>query len=134
MYDLADYSLLHVLRTRLEYPDLLRKIVSHAKAFETKKVLIEDASSGTSLIQDLQRNGPFRPIVIKPEREKAERLEGQSALIEAGHVLLPESAPWLAEFLEELLSFPGGRFDDQVDSFSQFLGWATTHKVRIHVG
>ena len=31
---------------------------------------------------------------------------------------LPNSAPWLGEFLTELLSFPNGRHDDQVDSVS----------------
>jgi predicted phage terminase large subunit-like protein len=36
---------------------------------------------------------------------------------------LPNSAPWLGEFLTELLSFPNGRHDDQVDSVSQFLRW-----------
>ena len=45
------------------------------------------------------------------------------AKIEAGHVHLPNSAPWLGEFLTELLSFPYGRHDDQVDSVSQFLRW-----------
>ncbi len=44
--------------------------------------------------------------------------------MEAGHVLLPKEAPWLAVFLEELLAFPRGRHDDQVDSVSQFLKWA----------
>ena len=47
----------------------------------------------------------------------------QSAKIEAGHVYLPKSAEWLGEFLTELLSFPNGRHDDQVDSVSQFLRW-----------
>jgi hypothetical protein len=32
-------------------------------------------------------------------------------------------SPWLAIFLTELLSFPHGRHDDQVDSVSQFLYW-----------
>ncbi len=45
------------------------------------------------------------------------------AVIEAGRVLLPESAPWLDDFLNEILAFPNGRFDDQVDSLSQFLTW-----------
>ena len=31
--------------------------------------------------------------------------------------------PWLGEFLTEILSFPNGRYDDQVDSVSQFLRW-----------
>ena len=34
---------------------------------------------------------------------------------------VPEDAPWLAESLEELLAFPHGRYDDQVDSTSQAL-------------
>jgi predicted phage terminase large subunit-like protein len=52
-----------------------------------------------------------------------ERMVAQSAKIEAGHVYLPKSAPWLGDFLTELLSFPNGRHDDQVDSVSQFLYW-----------
>jgi phage terminase large subunit-like protein len=50
-------------------------------------------------------------------------MAAQSAKIEAGHVHLPNSAPWLGDFLMELLSFPNGRHDDQVDSVSQFLRW-----------
>ena len=39
----------------------------------------------------------------------------QSAKIEAGYVLLPERAPWLQDFQTEILRFPYGRHDDQVD-------------------
>ena len=52
------------------------------------------------------------------------RMEAQTARIEAGQVFLPKGAPWLAVFLDELLAFPRGRHDDQVDSVSQFLKWA----------
>jgi hypothetical protein len=38
--------------------------------------------------------------------------------------LLPAEAPWRNDFLLELLAFPTGKHDDQVDSVSQFLGWA----------
>jgi|HubBroStandDraft_1064217.scaffolds.fasta_scaffold30469_1 predicted phage terminase large subunit-like protein len=47
----------------------------------------------------------------------------QCAKIEAGHVLLPSDAPWLPLFKSELLQFPHGKYDDQVDSFSQLLAW-----------
>jgi predicted phage terminase large subunit-like protein len=129
-----EYYLLDVLRVRLEYPDLRRKILSHAKAHGAKTILIEDASSGASLLQELRREGGIRPIAIKPEGDKIVRLEGQSARIEAGHVLLPEEAPWLGDFLRELLAFPHGRFDDQVDSFSQLLSWAARPRPRIYIG
>lgn len=57
------------------------------------------------------------------------RMSNQSANIEAGHVLLPEDARWLVDFKAEVLAFPNGKFDDQVDSLSQFLWW-TEHKKR----
>jgi predicted phage terminase large subunit-like protein len=124
-----DYYLLDVLRRRLEYPDLRRMILSHAAAYGATAVLIEDAGTGAPLIQDLRREGRLRPIPIRPEHDKLVRFEAQSALIEAGHVLLPETAPWLDEFRAEILSFPYGRYDDQVDSVSQFLAWAARHQV-----
>ena len=68
-------------------------------------------------------SGMTRPIGVKPEGSKVDRMAAQSAKIEAGHVFLPRSAAWLGEFLTELLSFPNGRHDDQVDSVSQFLRW-----------
>jgi hypothetical protein len=50
----------------------------------------------------------------------------QSAKIEAGHVQLPCEADWLDTLLLEMLGFPQGRHDDQVDSVSQFLKWASS--------
>ena len=54
------------------------------------------------------------------------RLSAQSAKFEAGLVWLPEHAAWLADYERELLTFPMSVHDDQVDSTSQFLGWAST--------
>ena len=79
-----------------------------------------------NLLQDLRANlpsGMTGPIGIKPEGSKVDRMAAQSAKIEAGHVRLPKNAPWLGDFLNELLSFPNGRHDDQVDSVSQSLRW-----------
>ena len=59
-----------------------------------------------------------------PEGDKGMRMEAQTPRFEAGHVLLPKEALWLATFLDALLAFPRGRHDDQVDSVSQFLKWA----------
>ena len=51
-------------------------------------------------------------------------MAAQSAKIEAGQVHIPQQAPWLEDFRTEVLAFPHGTHDDQVDSMSQFLGWA----------
>ena len=44
-------------------------------------------------------------------------------MIENGFVHLPDTAPWLAQYLHELSAFPNGRHDDQVDSTAQMLDW-----------
>ena len=53
-------------------------------------------------------------------------MEQQTPKIEAGRVFLPKDAPWLHEFKVEVMAFPNGKHDDQIDSLSQFLvGLAT---------
>ena len=121
-----DVHLLHVFRGRLEYPELRRKVIALAQEHGCSRVLIEDAGPGMNLLQDLRHSpapGTLRPIGVRPEGGKLERMAAQTAKIEAGHLHLPENAPWLGEFLSELLAFPNGRHDDQVDSVSQFLFW-----------
>jgi predicted phage terminase large subunit-like protein len=84
-----------------------------------------------ALLQDLRSDPPAgmpRPIGQKPEGSKIDRMVAQSAVIEAGHVHLPKQADWLDSFLLELLAFPHGRYDEQVDSLSQFLKWAATQR------
>ena len=62
-------------------------------------------------------------IGLRPDKDKITRLSAQSAKIEAGQLLLPTKAPWVEDFKTEILAFPGGRHDDQVDALSQFLEW-----------
>ena len=50
-------------------------------------------------------------------------MHAQTAMIENGFVHIPETAPWLAEYLHELTVFPNGKHDDQTDSTAQFLDW-----------
>jgi predicted phage terminase large subunit-like protein len=123
----SDYYLIDVYRARLQYPDLRRTIASMAHKHRVGKILIENAGPGMALLQDLQRdtpNGMIRPLGQKPDGSKTDRMVAQSARIEAGHIHLPKGAEWLDVFLLELLAFPRGKHDDQVDSVSQFLNWA----------
>ena len=126
-----DYYLIDVFRARLEYPDLRRAVANLAGRHNAGTVLIEDAGLGMLLVQDLRNDTPStmpRPIGRKPEGGKVERMAAQSACIEAGQVHLPDGASWLDDFLIELLAFPQGRHDDQVDSVAQFLAWAAERK------
>lgn len=119
-----EYYLLDVRRDRWSFPDLVKMVVRHARHYQANAVLVEAADSGRALHQTLVRETDIRPIAVKPRLEKATRLSQQSVQIEQGRVYLPEDAPWLAEFEREVLSFPLGRHDDQVDSMTQFLAWA----------
>ncbi|MGB8042704.1 MAG: phage terminase large subunit [Pseudolabrys sp.] len=124
----ADFYLVDVFRARLQYPDLRRKLANLAAKHGAGTILIENAGPGMALLQDLRRDPPRgmpRPIGWKPEGSKMDRMVAQSAKIEAGHIHLPKQADWLDIFLHELLAFPTGRHDDQVDSVSQLLKWSS---------
>jgi predicted phage terminase large subunit-like protein len=117
------FYLLNVFRQRLNYPDLKRKVQELAQRDQPNKILIEDKASGTQLIQDLQADGVYAVTAYQPPSgtDKIMRLHAQTAIFENGQVLLPSRAPWLADYVNELTSFPGARHDDQVDSTTQAL-------------
>jgi predicted phage terminase large subunit-like protein len=117
------YYLLSVTRKRLDYPKLKQEVKDQALRHKPSIILIEDKASGTQLIQDLKAGGIFgvRPYLPPTGSDKAMRLYGQSAEFESGSVRLPASAPWLDEYRRELTTFPGGKYDDQVDSTTQAL-------------
>ena len=99
-----------------------------APKFGADEVLIEDAGSGTFLVQEL--NWEVRGLKgVKPDRDKQTRMAAASAKIESGQVFLLEGAPWLADFEAELLAFPVSRYDDQVDSVSQALNHRSTLEI-----
>lgn len=116
--------LLHVLRRRLEYPELKRLVIDHMAEWEATDVLIEDKSSGIQLVQDLREASPKIQGVVC-EGDKIMRLQAQTPSFENGRVLLPKEAPWLREYVSELLAFPMAKYDDQVDSTAQALRWIT---------
>jgi predicted phage terminase large subunit-like protein len=119
------YYLIDVIRARLEFPALLRKVVDvyeqwQRAADRRAEVVVEDGGSGTALVQYL-REYDIRAVTMKADADKVMRLSAQSAKIEAGQVRLPRGAKWLDEFRNEVLAFPQGKHDDQVDSMSQAL-------------
>jgi predicted phage terminase large subunit-like protein len=121
-----DAYLLDVFRDRLDYPRLREMIGILANRFSARTLLIEDSSAGTQVLQDLLQRpipGVVRPISVPVKGDKKMRFEMHAAQIEAGHLLLPEDAPWKATYLKEIAAFPRGKYDDQVDSTAQFLAW-----------
>ena len=114
------WYLIDVWRQRVDYPALKASVQTLAKKWNARRVLVEDAGAGTSLVQELRGWVPGI-VAVKTEGDKASRMAVASAKFEAGQVLLPERAPWLPDLEAELFVFPGSRHDDQCDSISQAL-------------
>jgi predicted phage terminase large subunit-like protein len=100
------------------YPALKASVQTLAKKWNARRVLVEDAGAGTSLVQEL-RGRATGIVAIKPDGDKASCMAVASAKFEAGQALLPEWALWLPGLEAELFAFPGSRHDDQCDSVSQ---------------
>ena len=115
------YYLLSAWVGRVEFPELKRRMVEFAAQWKPDAVLVENAASGQSLIQELRSltSLPLKPIT--PDRDKESRAQSITPMLECGSVYLPASASWLDEFLDEVSSFPRGKFDDQVDAAVQAL-------------
>jgi predicted phage terminase large subunit-like protein len=126
--------LLDVRVLRREYPDLKRALYALAEQWQPQAILIEDRASGQQLLQDVRRETLLPVIACNPKHDKVTRFAAVSAMIEAGKIHLPESAPWLADFESEIFAFPTGAHDDQVDALTQYLDWlraSSFNKLRV---
>jgi len=115
--------LLGFWRGKVAFPDLKRIMNRLANEWRPAQILVEDRASGQSLIQELKYASTLPIIPIKATKDKRERAEAIAGMIEAGKAFLPESAPWLHDFLDEHDAFPYGLHDDAVDSTVQALSY-----------
>lgn len=128
-----DYTmpLRYVARKRMEFPELVEWTVDElypfVRDYKLRALLIEDAASGTQLIQTLMTSGPpwirrlIVPVPVKPREKKEDRWRAASIWMKRQMVPLPEPSekvPWLAELERELFSVPNSQYLDQADSLS----------------
>ena len=95
--------------------------------------VVEAAGSGLSLISSLLSAG-IACFQYKPRSDKMHRAALVLPIIAAGRVRLlnmPGKNAWVEPFINELVTFPHGRFDDQVDSLVQLIAFAVR---RHHAG
>lgn len=83
---------------------------------------VEDKSSGTELIQKIQKcikpKIPVRPIPRGPNLNKLTRVMDVQGYIESGYIKIPADAPWVHDFVTECESFTADdthAHDDQID-------------------
>jgi predicted phage terminase large subunit-like protein len=125
------FYLLNQLRKRLDYPSLVRVVKEQARLFKPEKILIERAASGRSLVQDLYSltRLPIKSIPTT-NKSKEERAFLITDLIEAGRVWLPKNAKWVDCFVDELSTFPFGKYADQVDALTMALQFLKINQLR----
>jgi predicted phage terminase large subunit-like protein len=112
-----DLILLDLLRTRLEGPDQVNLFKSQYQKYSPAFQAVESNGAGKVLYQMLVREGlPVREL--KADKDKVTRALPAAARMEGGTVYFPVNAQWLGDFESELLSFPTGAHDDQVDVLS----------------
>lgn len=111
---------LDISRYKIDFTDLVAEVKAMQQKYSAKLVIIEDIGIGTSLINYLRKEGLFI-IPHMPKLSKADRAVSKTYIVRSGNVRLPQNADWLADFRDEIQSFPYGKHDDQVDAFVQLL-------------
>lgn len=116
------YFLLDLWREKVEAPELERAVKMLYQKWSPQAVMIEDKSSGTSLIQNLQRSTTLPILKFDPgQKDKLIRASAATPTVESGNCFLPEQAKWLDDFIAEHEKFPKAEHDDQVDTTSMMV-------------
>lgn len=117
--------IIDLIRGKWEAPELERKLEDiwnkYRASHKAQSVYIEDKSSGTGLIQSIQRkrNIPIKGVQV--DADKYTRVLGIQGFIESGYVFLPDGAEWVEDFLSECEKFTATdshKHDDQVDTLT----------------
>jgi predicted phage terminase large subunit-like protein len=84
--------------------------------------LVEDKANGPAVISALRMEIPGL-VAVEPDGDKVARAYAVTPIFESGNVWLPhpQIAPWITEWQLELLQFPFGANDDDVDASTQAL-------------
>ena len=118
-----EIHIIDVLRERLAFSEQVKRLPAHRKAFNADLVIVEGAHGGLALYDSVVK-AHYPNLWLKhmnPKLSKLERAEWQTVKLEQGRVWLPRHAEWRTAFERELMEFPKGKHDDQVDAFTQLL-------------
>jgi predicted phage terminase large subunit-like protein len=111
-----------IIHGRYGFPDLIALLEQTQKYYRAKFLCIEQAASGQSLIQVLERETKVHCHKFKPLKSKTIRLQTVAPLFEAGRVKFIDGE-WTDAFFKEITSFPFVPHDDQTDA----VVWALTY-------
>lgn len=108
-----DMLVMNVTRDRIPGPDQPQFFEDHYVG----RLKVESIGYQSSMIKQLLRKGlPVEPVY--PDKDKVTRASAAGALYRGGKIFHRRGAEYLAEFEAELLAFPAGEHDDQVDTIA----------------
>lgn len=118
----GEFYLIDSLRKRMGYSETQVAVETFTRKYPYSHTLIEDTANGVAVIDSLKKK-LSGIIPVKPQGGKLSRAHAVTPLFEAGNVYFPDPTkmPWVNDLIGELLQFPVGSNDDQVDSLSQAL-------------
>lgn len=106
-----------VIREKFDSAEHLRFLESLFFRWKPRLVGIESVQYQASLIQRARRLGlPIKEL--RADRDKIARSLPIVSMVDAGTVFFRRDTPWLETFESELIEFPNGKHDDQVDAFA----------------
>ena len=111
----AELLILDVHRERMEGPKILPAVEAMIKRWDLAYVGVESVQSQLVVVQLLRQRG-WTIRELRAESDKISRAIPATVRFEAGQVFLREGAPWLDDYVDELLAFSKGAHDDQVDA------------------
>ena len=130
----AQFFLLDQVRGRWSFTETVEQFVKLAEKWpHASRKYIEDKANGPAVIDTLKRK-ISGIIPVEPDGSKTARAYAVTPLFEAGNVLLPPPGmySWTDDLISELLQFPAGAHDDQVDALTQALRMLTA-KPGLHI-
>ena len=111
---------LDAARTRATFQDVLRFVQAMAAKHQPSTILVEQVQFQAAVVSELLRTTSLPVRGVRPDKDKLTRFQPIEARLEQGMVLLD---PGLSDdFQKELLAFPLGEHDDQVDALAYAYG------------
>jgi predicted phage terminase large subunit-like protein len=110
--------LLNSVKGKYEFPELKAMAHEQYAEWQPDSVVVEAKASGQPLIDEMRRSGIFvQDFSPGKGQDKIARLNAVADMFASGHVWFPETA-WAAKTVEEILAFPAGEHDDEVDTMT----------------